>query len=129
MVQPTVVRDAIERLASSGLGIGNTVNNPLDATLDDCAGTHEARFEGDVKAAMKQPPVVRRSPRESHRESFRVSGRVFERFLQVEGLRNQTSVSNNHRPDGNFSPLERLACLRKRKSHGPDVDFFRVFGH
>ena len=83
MVQARVGGDAVKRVASAGFGIGAAVDDERQPGLDDGAGTHRARLQGDIEEAVFQPPGMQRRGGLGNGDHFRVGGWIVQLLALV----------------------------------------------
>ena len=76
MIQPRIVREAVQRFAGAGLGIGAAEDDERQPGLNNGAGAHGTRFEGDVENAMVQSPRLQRLRRLGEGDHFGMGGRI-----------------------------------------------------
>lgn len=109
MIQPSVFRDLVERVAGARFAVGRTIDDRRQARLHDGAGTHRARFERAVKRAVQQSPGSQRLCGLSDGDHFSVRRRVAELFSLVVPRPDNLLVVHDDSADRDFLLFEGLS--------------------
>jgi len=125
VVESRIIEQAVQAPASAGFGVVGSVDQAIEATLDDRPGAHRARFEGGVQGATIESPGSSDPTRLGENEAFRVSRRIGEPFGQVVTRRDDCAGLNHQRPDGDFPLRRRVAGQIEADSHHGKVEVTR----
>lgn len=111
MVEPAVVKQAVEGMDGASLGIGRTEDDQWYASLYDGAGTHRAGLERHVKRAAFQSPVADRFGGLCDRNHFGVCRRITQPLTLVVSGRDRTVTVDDNRADRDFLFRKRVFGL------------------
>ncbi len=112
--------DEIETAARrSSFWIGRSVDEMPKSAVDECAGAHHARFEGDDQRAVIESPVADCRCGVTKCENFGVCGRIAGQLAFVVSSGDDLAASNHHGPDRNVVMGQGGASLDERGSHRP----------
>lgn len=105
MIQSRVGAELIERSHRTGLGVIAPIDQPWDAGIDDCPGTHRARLERDVEGAIQKPPMAEGRAGLAHRDDLGVRCRIVIGLPTVGASPDDSSgwIVNDHATDRNFA--------------------------
>jgi len=105
MIQSRVGAELIERPHSAGFRIIAPIDQPWDAGVHDCPGTHRAGLERDVEGAIQQPPMAEGRAGFAHRDDLGVCGRVVIGLAPVGASPDDSAgrIVNDHATDRNFA--------------------------
>lgn len=122
MVESLVSAHLVKALNRTCLPVGSPIHNAADPGIDQCTGTHQAGFKGDVEGTISEPPVPHDRRRITKREDFGVRGRIAVQLSLVVPTSYDNSVSNNDCPDRHIIMNQRGTRLLKRDIHEFPID-------
>jgi hypothetical protein len=128
MVEARVGEDFEAGADGTALGIFGTVNEARDAGLDDGAGAHAARLDGDVKDRIGEAMVAEKTSGFAKYNHFRVGRGVIVTDGAIAGTDQNLMVVDEHGANGDFGGFGRGTGFRERFLHELNVCFHSVRG-
>ena len=104
----------VERAAFWIIG---AVNDATNTRLNDGAGTHGARLEGDVKSGVREAVVAEKMRAFANHHNFGVGGGVVVADGAVAGAREDGGIVNKDRANGNLSRVRGSLCFSESELH------------
>jgi hypothetical protein len=123
MVEARVGEDLEAGADGTALGIFGTVNEARDAGLDDGAGAHAARLDGDVKGRIGEAVVAEKTSGFAKDDDFGVGGGNAVADGAIAGTGQNLAVVDDHSADRDFAGLGGGTGLSKSFPHELDVSF------
>jgi hypothetical protein len=123
MVEARVGEDFEAGADGTALGIFGTVDEARDAGLDDGAGAHAARLDGDVERCVGEAIVAEKTSGFAKYNHFRVGRGVIVADGAIAGTGQNLAVVDEHSADRDFAGLGGGTGLSKSFPHELDVGF------
>src|SRR5208337_4178597 len=101
----------------AAFGVIGGIDDTRNTRLNDGAGTHGARFEGDVQSGATQSVVAENASSFANHHYFGMGGWVVVTDGAVAGASNNRSILNEECANRNFSRVGRSARLGKSELH------------
>ena len=117
MVQARVVGNPEQAAHRSSLRIGRTEHHPADTAVDDCAGAHGARLEGDVQRAIVEAPLPDDGGGIAKRKHLRVRSGIAGELAFVVAGGNDCAVARDDRSNRDIAVQRGGAGLAERLAH------------
>jgi len=106
-----------QRTGRAGFFIPRTKDQSTDTPVYHSAGTHHARFKGDIQRGVEQAIVLQHQPALTKRHDFSVSGGVMAANRAVPPFPNHLVVMNQHRTHGHFAFIPCALSQHQRVAH------------
>lgn len=126
MIEAVVIGNLVEGVASAGFWVDCAVDDSGDASLDDSAGTHRARFQGDIERAVQQPPGTQGFGGLRDGNHLGMRGRVFQHFALIVRGGDDSVLMNDDGANGDFRFIERLTGFFQSEPHPGFVQRERI---
>ena len=107
----------------AAFGIVGSVDEARDACLDDGAGAHAARLDGDVERGAREAVISKKAGGFAENEDFGVGSGVAIADGAVTGTRQSLPVVDEDSADGDLAGGRRGASFGQRFLHELDVRF------
>jgi len=105
------------------LGVVGAVHEAGDAGLDDGAGAHAARLDGDVERGVGEAVVAEKAGGFANDDDFGVGGGVAVANGAIAGTSEDLGVVDEHGADGNFAGCGGGTGFDERFLHELNVSF------
>ena len=125
MVEPRIGEDFEAGAKCAPFGVVGAINDAGNAGLDDGAGAHGARFEGDVEGGAVEAVIFDGLRHFADDDDFRVGGGVVVPDGAVAGADQNGAAMNHDRADGDLASFGGGLRFGESELHEVDV----VFGH
>jgi len=87
----------------AAFGVVGAVDQAGNASLNDCAGAHAARLDGDIERCISEAIVAKEAGGFAEDGDFRVGGGVAVANGAVAGASEEFAVADEDGTDGNFA--------------------------
>jgi hypothetical protein len=105
------------------LGVISAVDQAWDASLNNRAGTHAARLDGDIESGACKAVVAQLARRFAKDDDFGVSRGIVIADGAVAGAGNDLAIVHQNRAYGNLAGFRAGTGFRKSFLHAPDISF------
>ena len=127
VIELFVVEDLHHGFDGTGLGVVGTVNEAADARVGYGAGTHGARFDGDVEIAITEAVIAERVSGFAEGDNFGVGGGVGVGDRAIAATGNDLAFADDDGADGNFGESCGALSFAERFFH-PKFIWLKVHG-
>jgi len=105
------------RTEGAAFGVVSGIDKSRNPRLDNCTGTHDAGFEGNVEDSAGESKVAEEARGLPNDDDFGVRGGVIIADSAIAGTREDDIVEDEHGANGDFSGGGRGAGFAESKLH------------
>lgn len=121
MIEARVGKDFEAGADRAALGIVGAIDEARDAGLDDGAGAHAARFDGDVERGIGEAIIAEQARSFAEDDDFGVGSGVIITDSAIAGAREDFAVVDNRGANGNLACGSRGQGFSERFLHELDI--------
>jgi hypothetical protein len=114
VIQTRIVAELIQRFHRTAFGIKTAKNKPPDPCLHNGSHTHDARFQGHVKLAIRQTPTTKMPRRLFDSQQFCMCEGATQLLPPIVASPNYFAFANDNGTHRHLTPGCGFVCLIQR---------------